>query len=59
LHHAHQTLEQNHDVAYLLLGTIALDTVNLDVKAKRTTEKDLKAVASLEKILGISDEERV
>ena len=37
-------------VALLLMGVIALDTVNLDPAAKRATQRDHDAVAQLEKL---------
>lgn len=40
----------SHTVAVLLLGVICADTVNLDPQAKRATERDVAAVAALEKI---------
>jgi exopolyphosphatase len=40
-------------VALLLLGTILLDTVNLDPEAQRATEKDINTVETLLSITGV------
>jgi len=40
------------ELARLLLGTILLDTVNLDAEARRATEKDVQVAARLTEICG-------
>ncbi len=40
------------ELARLLLGTILLDTVNLDAEARRATEKDVQVAARLSEICG-------
>ncbi len=47
----------DNNIAILLIGTILLDTVNLDTEAGRVTPKDVKIVAELQKKFPIEQSE--